>query len=247
MAPILEAVNLCKNFGALQAVNQVNLRVGEGSIHSIIGPNGAGKTTLFNLLTGFHTPSAGKIYFKGTEITRFPPYKISQLGIGRSFQITSIFPELSTKENVRVALQSRTHASYRFLTSMSGLRDLEERSEEILEKIGLGDKGGLVAKYLSHGENRILDIGIGLATDPKLLLLDEPASGLGGDEVSRITNLIKDISSQVTIVLIEHNIDVVLSISHVITVLHQGSVIAHGDPEEIQENQRVQDAYLGGY
>ena len=247
MAPILEAVNLCKNFGALQAVNQVNLRVGEGSIHSIIGPNGAGKTTLFNLLTGFHTPSAGKIYFKGTEITRFPPYKISQLGIGRSFQITSIFPELSTKENVRVALPSRTHASYRFLTSMNGLRDLEERSQEILEKIGLGDKGGLVAKYLSHGENRILDIGIGLATDPKLLLLDEPASGLGGDEVSRITNLIKDISSQVTIVLIEHNIDVVLSISHVITVLHQGSVIAHGDPEEIQENQRVQDAYLGGY
>lgn len=247
MAPILEAVNLCKNFGALQAVNQVNLRIGEGSIHSIIGPNGAGKTTLFNLLTGFHTPSAGKIYFKGTEITRFPPYKISQLGIGRSFQITSIFPELSTKENVRVALQSRTHASYRFLTSMNGLRDLEERSQEILEKIGLGDKGGLVAKYLSHGENRKLDIGIGLATDPKLLLLDEPASGLGGDEVSRITNLIKDISSQVTIVLIEHNIDVVLSISHVITVLHQGSVIAQGGPEEIQGNQRVQDAYLGGY
>jgi branched-chain amino acid transport system ATP-binding protein len=247
MAPILEAVNLCKNFGALQAVNQVNLRIGEGSIHSIIGPNGAGKTTLFNLLTGFHTPSAGKIYFKGTEITRFPPYKISQLGIGRSFQITSIFPELSTKENVRVALQSRTHASYRFLTSMNGLRDLEERSQEILEKIGLGDKGGLVAKYLSHGENRKLDIGIGLATDPKLLLLDEPASGLGGDEVSRITHLIKDISSQVTIVLIEHNIDVVLSISHVITVLHQGSVIAQGGPEEIQGNQRVQDAYLGGY
>jgi branched-chain amino acid transport system ATP-binding protein len=247
MAPILEALNLCKNFGALQAVNQVNLRIGEGRIHSIIGPNGAGKTTLFNLLTGFHTPSSGKVYFKGTEITRFPPYKISQLGIGRSFQITSIFPELSTKENVRVALQSRTHASYRFLKSMNGLRDLEERSQEILEKIGLGDKGGLVAKHLSHGENRILDIGIGLATDPKLLLLDEPASGLGGDEVSRITHLIKDISSQVTIVLIEHNIDVVLSISHVITVLHQGSVIAQGNPEEIQGNQKVQGAYLGGY
>lgn len=247
MQAILETENLSKNFGALQAVNNVNLKIREGSIHSIIGPNGAGKTTLFNLLTGFHSPSSGKIYFKGKEITRFPPHKISQMEIGRSFQITSIFPELSVKENIRIGAQSRTRVSYHFLKSLDGLGNLEEKAERILERIGLFDKGELLAKHVSHGEKRILDIGISLATDPQLLLLDEPTSGLSADEIFKITDVIRDISAQVTIVLIEHNIDVVISISHVITVLHQGEVIAEGSPDEIQRNRGVQEAYLGDY
>ena len=247
MQPILETLNLSKNFGSLQAVNNVNLKIREGSIHSIIGPNGAGKTTLFNLLTGFHTPSSGRAYFKGKEITRFSPHKISRMKIGRSFQITSIFPELSVKENIRIAAQSRTKIGYHLLKSLNGLGHLEERAQRILKRIGLADKSELLAKHLSHGEKRILDIGIGLATDPQLLLLDEPTSGLAEDETSKITDVIRDISAQVTIVLIEHNIDVVLSISHVITVLHQGGVIAEGSPDEIQRNQRVQEAYLGDY
>jgi len=247
MQPILETLNLSKNFGSLQAVNNVNLKIREGSIHSIIGPNGAGKTTLFNLLTGFHTPSSGRAYFKGKEITRFSPHKISRMKIGRSFQITSIFPELSVKENIRIAAQSRTKVGYHLLKSLNGLGHLEEKAQRILKRIGLADKSELLAKHLSHGEKRILDIGIGLATDPQLLLLDEPTSGLSGDEISRITDVIRDISAEVTILLIEHNIDVVISISNTITVLHQGQVIAEGSPDDIQRNQRVQEAYLGDY
>jgi branched-chain amino acid transport system ATP-binding protein len=247
MQPILETLNLSKNFGSLQAVNNVNLKIREGSIHSIIGPNGAGKTTLFNLLTGFHTPSSGRAYFKGKEITRFSPHKISRMKIGRSFQITSIFPELSVKENIRIAAQSRTKVGYHLLKSLNGLGHLEEKAQRMLKRIGLADKSELLAKHLSHGEKRILDIGIGLATDPQLLLLDEPTSGLSGDEISRITDVIRDISAEVTILLIEHNIDVVISISNTITVLHQGQVIAEGSPDDIQRNQRVQEAYLGDY
>jgi branched-chain amino acid transport system ATP-binding protein len=247
MDTILKTESLSKNFGALQAVLNVNLNIQRGTIHSVIGPNGAGKTTLFNLLTGFLQSTSGKIYFQNKDITKFPPYKISQLGIGRSFQITSIFPELSVRENIRIVFQSRTKTNYRFLNSMNGLRSLEEKAQEILNRIGLGDKGDSLAKNLSHGEKRILDIGIGLASEPELLLLDEPASGLVGDEILRVTDLVKTISNFVTIVLVEHNIDVVLSISNIITVLYYGEAIAEGKPEEIQNNEKVQEIYLGDY
>jgi len=223
----------------------VNLEVMEGSIHSVIGPNGAGKTTLFNLLTGFLKPSAGVIIFNGKEITGLPPEKISKLGVSRSFQITSIFPDLTVSENVRIALQSRTSMSYRFLKKLSIGDGLEERSREVLQQLGLREKADLPAKHLSHGEKRILDIGIGVATTPQLLLLDEPASGLVGDEIARVTNLVKEISSRVTVVLVEHNIDVVLSISDRITVLYYGGIIAEGSPDEIQSNAEVQEVYLG--
>ena len=223
----------------------MNLEVMEGSIHSVIGPNGAGKTTLFNLLTGFLKPSAGVIIFNGKEITGFPPEKISKLGVSRSFQITSIFPDLTVSENVRIALQSRTSMSYRFLKKLSIGDGLEERSREVLQQLGLREKADLPAKHLSHGEKRILDIGIGVATTPQLLLLDEPASGLVGDEIARVTNLVKEISSRVTVVLVEHNIDVVLSISDRITVLYYGGIIAEGSPDEIQSNAQVQEVYLG--
>jgi branched-chain amino acid transport system ATP-binding protein len=245
MEPILETANLTKSFGALQAVVGVNLRVKKGTVHSVIGPNGAGKTTLFNLLTGFLAPSSGRISLQGRDITKYPAHKISRLGISRSFQITSIFPELSVRENIRIAIQSRTNMNYRFLKTLGRKDGLDERSREVLARIGLQDKEDLPARNLSHGEKRILDIGIGLSTQPQLLLLDEPASGLVGDEIVRVTSLIRDISSHVTVVLVEHNIDVVLSISDWITVLYYGQVIAEGNPSEIQCNANVQEVYLG--
>jgi branched-chain amino acid transport system ATP-binding protein len=247
MDSIIRTESLSKNFGALQAVIDVNLNVRPGVVHSIIGPNGAGKTTLFNLLTGFLKPSAGKIFLREKEITHLGPHTISKLGLGRSFQITSIFPELTVQENVRVAVQSRTKLSYRFLKSLNGLDALEDKACEVIAQVGLGDKGNLPAKHLSHGEKRILDIAIGLATNPELLLLDEPAAGLVGDEISRLTSLIRDISRDVTVVLVEHNIDVVLTISDVITVLYYGATVAEGSPQDIQKNEKVQEIYLGGY
>jgi branched-chain amino acid transport system ATP-binding protein len=245
MSSLLETVHLSKKFGALAAVVNVNLKVARGTIHSVIGPNGAGKTTLFNLLTGFLKPSGGAIVFDGNEITGLPPHEISKRGISRSFQITSIFPELTVRENLRIALQSRTAMSYRFLKKIAGKDGLHEKSSAILAQIGLLEKEGLPARHLSHGEKRVLDIGIGVATSPELLLLDEPASGLVGDEILRVTNLVKQISSSVTVILVEHNIDVVLSISNRITVLSYGSVIAEGSPADIQSNSKVQEVYLG--
>jgi branched-chain amino acid transport system ATP-binding protein len=242
---ILETNSLAKHFGALKAVSGVNLKIRQGKIHSIIGPNGAGKTTLFNLLTGFHVPTSGTVYFRGGEITGLPPEEICRKGIGRSFQITSTFAELPARENIRIALQSRTNMSYRFFGSMKGSFGLDEEAEQILERIGLGERGGVDTKNLSHGERRILDIGIGLATGPQLLLLDEPASGLVGDEITRAMELIKDISRTVTVVLVEHNIDVVLSVSDIIIVLYYGEIIATGSPGEIQKDERVQKVYLG--
>jgi branched-chain amino acid transport system ATP-binding protein len=244
---ILETKNLCKNFGALRAVDLVNLQIAGGKVHSIIGPNGAGKTTLFNLLTGFLPITHGKIFFNGTEITNLPPHTISKMGIARSFQITSIFPDLSVHENIRIAIQSRTKSNYNFLLHFKSLRGIRENSGQVLEEVGLAQKAETIAKNLSYGERRAVDIGIALATEPNLLLLDEPTSGMSEEDSSRIIGLIKEISARLTVVLIEHNIDVVLSISDMVTVMHQGQVIAEGRPDEIQENQEVQEAYLGGY
>jgi len=243
---ILQAKELSKNFGALKAVNQVNLEIGKG-IHSIIGPNGAGKTTLFNLLTGFLKPSTGKIFFLGKEITGLPPYEISRLGIARSFQITSIFPELSVFENVRISAQSRSRSSANFLNSFKGLQDANQNAERILKDLGLLEFRDAKAKNLSYGLQRSLDIAISLAIRPKLILLDEPTSGMDKGDTKKIIKIISVISRQIPVVLIEHNIDVVLSISNRITVLYQGSVLAEGSPIEIQQNEKVQEAYLGGY
>ena len=243
---ILQTKELSKNFGALKAVNQVNLEIGKG-IHSIIGPNGAGKTTLFNLLTGFLKPSTGKIFFLGKDITGLPPYEISRLGIARSFQITSIFPELSVFENVRISAQSRSRSSANFLNSFKGLEDANQNAERILKDLGLLEFRDAKAKNLSYGLQRSLDIAISLAIRPKLILLDEPTSGMDKGDTKKIIKIISVISRQIPVVLIEHNIDVVLSISNRITVLYQGSVLAEGSPIEIQQNEKVQEAYLGGY
>ena len=243
---IIQTKNLSKNFGALRAVNDVTLGIGSG-VHSIIGPNGAGKTTLFNLFTGFLKPTEGKIFYQGKEITNLAPYEISKGGMARSFQITSIFPELTVYENVRLAVQSRLKASYNFLISFKTLKGVDEKTKNTLSLVGLLELADLKAKNLSYGLQRGLDIGISLATDPKVILLDEPTSGMDRKDTDQIIQLITDISRRMPVVLIEHNIDIVLSISNVVTVLHQGEILSEGTPSEIQKNDKVQEAYLGGY
>jgi len=243
---ILKTKNLSKDFGALRAVNDVTLAIGSG-VHSIIGPNGAGKTTLFNLLTGFLKPTEGNIFYQGKEITNLAPYEISKGGMARSFQITSIFPELTVYENVRLAVQSRLKASYNFLVSFKSLKGVDEKTKNILSQLGLLEIANLKAKNLSYGLQRGLDIGVSLATEPKVILLDEPTSGMDRKDTDQIIQLISDISRKIPVALIEHNIDIVLSISDVVTVLYQGEVLAEGTPSEIQSNDKVQEAYLGGY
>jgi len=242
---VLQTEDLSKSFGGLKAVNRVNLKVGPG-VHSIIGPNGAGKTTLFNLLTGFLKPETGKIFYLERDITDLPPYDISQLGMARSFQITSIFPELTVYENVRLAVQSRPRPSFNFLISYKSLSGVAQKSEKVLGEVGLQDEADVKAKNLSYGLQRCLDIGISIATEPKLVLLDEPTSGLSLEDTQRIIHLVSDISKSVPVLLIEHNIDVVLSVSDTITVLYQGGILAEGPASEITNNQKVQEAYLGG-
>lgn len=244
---IVEGKGISKHFGSLRAVDNVDLKVSKGIIHSIIGPNGAGKTTLFNLLTGFIGVTSGEIFFKGENITNLPPYIISKKGVARSFQITSIFPDLSVHENVRIAAQSREKQSYNFLKHFNRLKEASEKADEVLEFIGLIEKREVISKNLSYGENRILDIGIALATNPEVILLDEPMSGLPLGDLQWLMRLVEEISKTLTVILIDHNIDLVIAISHMITVLNQGSVIAEGRPDEIQKNEKVQEAYLGGY
>lgn len=243
---ILQTKNLSKSFGALKAVNNITLSIGSG-IHSIIGPNGAGKTTLFNLVTGFLKPTEGKIFYQGEEITNLAPYEISKGGMARSFQITSIFPELTVYENVRLAVQSRLKASYNFLISFKSLKGVDEKTKNTLSQVGLLEVADLKAKNLSYGLQRGLDIGISLATDPKVILLDEPTSGMDRKDIDKIIQLISNISKRLPVVLIEHNIDIVLSISDVVTVLYQGKILAEGTPSEVQKSDKVQEAYLGGY
>jgi branched-chain amino acid transport system ATP-binding protein len=245
--PVIETKKLSKDFGALRAVNEVDLEVYPGQIHSIIGPNGAGKTTLFNLLTGFIHTTKGEIFFKGENITGLAPHTISMKGLARSFQITSIFPALSVHENIRVAAQSRKKESSNFLKHFNRLKEASKKADEILEFIGLIEKKKIISRNLPYGEKRILDIGIALATNPEVLLLDEPVAGLPSGDLQWMMRLIEEISKTLTVILIDHNIDLVISISHRITVLNQGAVIAEGTPDQIQKNEKVQEAYLGGH
>lgn len=247
LQPIIETKKLSKDFGALRVINEVSLKVYSGQIHSIIGPNGAGKTTLFNLITGFIRPTHGKIFFKGEDITGLPPHIISIKGLARSFQITSIFPALSVHENVRIASQSRDKTSKNFLMHANKLKEANEKADAVLQFIGLIEKRNVVSRNLPYGEKRVLDIGIALATNPEVLLLDEPMAGLPHGDLQWMMTLIREISSKLTVILIDHNIDLVLSISNVITVLNQGRIIAQGRPEEIERSEKVQEAYLGGY
>lgn len=243
---IIKTENLTKRFGGLLAVNNVDLIIGENRLTSIIGPNGAGKTTLYNLLIGLMKPDGGKIYFQGKDITGYPPHSIVKEGIARSFQILNIFTELSLFENIRIAVQAERGHGLEILSSIDSLDEVNDRSFEIIKTIGLYGNENITAKNLSYGDRRILEIGIALASNPKLLLLDEPTSGLAGRETGTMTVFIQNLAKDLTIVVIEHDMNVVLSISDHIAVLHQGKVIAEGTPDEIKQNDEVQEAYLGG-
>jgi ABC-type branched-subunit amino acid transport system ATPase component len=246
MTVILETIDIEKRFGGLTANADINIKIEEGAITSIIGPNGAGKTTLFNILTGFYKPDAGKILFQGQDITGWPIYKIVKLGVARSFQVLNIFNEISPFENIRLSVQSRKERGFRFLRPTQKFDDINRETEAVLDEIGLAGDKHIPTKHLSYGDKRILEIGIALASRPRLMLMDEPTSGLPSSETERVKEFIKKISERLSVVVIEHDMGVVLTISDSIVVLHQGRLIAHGSPEEIKANAQVQEAYLGG-
>jgi ABC-type branched-subunit amino acid transport system ATPase component/ABC-type branched-subunit amino acid transport system permease subunit len=242
-APLLESRGLAKDFGGLTAVNGVDFQVRRGELRSVIGPNGAGKTTFFNLLTGVLPSSRGQIFFKGRDITHLPAHAVSRLGIARSYQVTNIFGDLSVFENVRIAAQSRvTH--YRCWGNADRLREVNRRAEEILTSLGLDAKRHVRGAELSHGEQRYLEIGIALATEPDFLLLDEPTAGMSPEETQRTAAFVRKLAGRVTIVLVEHDMEVVMGISDRVTVLNYGEVLAEGTPAEIRDNADVRRVYL---
>ena len=244
---ILQTKDLTKAFGALTAVNAVSLKVEAGSLHSIIGPNGAGKTTLFNLLTGTFPPTSGKISFDGKEITGTPANRIAHLGLARSYQRTTVFPAFSLFDNVWVAAFA-TGKSWNGLMwkSTNEFPDAAERANQSLRDVGLDGKANQLAREISHGEQRQLELAIALAAAPRVLLLDEPAAGLSPEETRRMVALVRGLKGRYTIVLIEHKMDIIMGVSDCIAVMHFGSVIAEGTPAEIQRNDEVRRAYLGG-
>jgi branched-chain amino acid transport system ATP-binding protein len=244
---LLETRRLRREFGALVAVDDVDLQVKPRTLHSIIGPNGAGKTTLFNLLSGNLAPTSGRVFFKGQDITTLPLHKTAHLGIGRSFQITNIFPNLTVFENIRLSCQALGKDNFKLLRSYKNYRPYINRTVEVLKLVGLTQEAMLPARALPHGAQRKLELGMILAPDPELLLLDEPTAGMASEQVPELMALIQEIqeAGEKTVMLVEHNMNVVMSVSDQITVMHMGGVLAEGTPEEIAANEEVQTAYLG--
>jgi len=242
---ILRTESLVKEFKGFTAVDDVNLNIERGSIHALIGPNGAGKTTVFNLLTKFLTPSSGRILFNGADITSLRPASIARKGIVRSFQISAVFPHLSVLENVRIALQRKEGNSFHFWKSERVLNKLNERARELLESVGLGEFEHVTTVDLPYGRKRALEIATTLALDPEMLLLDEPTQGMGHEDVSVVTELIKKVSTDRTILMVEHNLHVVAQLADRITVLQRGAILTEGDYQTVSEDPRVREAYLG--
>lgn len=243
---ILSTVDLCKDFGGLRAVDRVNLSLAPRVFRAIIGPNGAGKTTLFNLLTGYHRCSSGRILFQGHDITRLPPHQICRRGISRTFQIVSVFQNSTVFQNVQVAVLANEKRTLDMLVPAAGL--YRERTEHLLEQVGLQDLARKMASALSHGDRKRLELAIALASGPQLLLLDEPTAGMAVREKPPIVELISRIVKEqgLTAIMIEHDMDVVFSVAEKITVMHQGRVIAEGEPQAIRAHEQVQAVYLGG-
>lgn len=242
---ILQTQKLTKEFKGFTAVDKVDLQVRRGTIHALIGPNGAGKTTCFNLLTKFIKPTSGHILFNGLDITQDAPAHIARRGIIRSFQISAVFPHLSVLENVRVALQRKLGTSYHFWRAEKSLNSLNARAMELLNAVDLEPYANLVTVELSYGRKRALEIATTLAMDPELMLLDEPTQGMGLEDVDRIRQLIKKVSANRTVLMVEHNMSVVSSIADTITVLQRGATLAEGPYAEVSKNPAVIEAYMG--
>ncbi len=252
--PLLATSGLTREFGGITAVDGVDFTLADGELCSVIGPNGAGKTTFFNLLTGVLEPTRGTVEFSpsdrdgAVDVTDASPHETALLGLHRSYQITNVFPTVSVLENVRIAVQAhRGNDTWRFWRNVHAFDDHFVEAERILERIGLAESADRPAETLSHGEKRSLEIGIALAGDPDLLLLDEPTAGVSSEDVAQVTALIEDVAADHAIMLIEHNMDVVMGISDRVVVLDRGELIADGDPETVRESEAVQRAYLGGY
>ncbi|MGH3098923.1 MAG: ABC transporter ATP-binding protein [Streptosporangiales bacterium] len=244
---VLDVQNVGRRFGNLVALEDIDLHVAQGSVHAVIGPNGAGKTTLFNILSGELTPTSGRVVFEGRRIDQLRPDVRAHRGIGRSFQVTSIFQTLTVFENVRIAAQaSRRRSAFNFLAPVRTSSAASERAWEVLDRVGLRvDEAGIPAGELSHGRQRLLGVALALAGQPRLLLLDEPCAGMGSEDVVLMQDLLEDLAKDHTIVLIEHHVELVMAVSDVVTVLDHGALLVEGDPRTVGSHPRVREAYLG--
>ena len=242
---VLRLDRVTRRYGGVHAVEEVSLEVARGERHAIIGPNGAGKTTLFKLVSRLEPVSAGRIELFGRDITRLPPHSVARLGLGRTYQITQLFSQLRVIENVMLAAFGLRSTKFRMLRSAIREKEIVEKAEETLERVGLAGLGNKVAAELGHGQQRQLEVGLALAADPKLLLLDEPAAGLSGSDRGRIRDLVSGLPQEITVLLIEHDMELALGLADRVSCLHNGTCIAEGTPDEIKANQQVQDIYLG--
>jgi len=242
---LLETVSVTMRFGGLTALDDVTYTIKEREVRGIIGPNGAGKTTLFNVITGELQPTSGKIFLRGEEITHLTPHIICQKGLSRTFQLTFIFPEMTVYESIWVGVNSRARRPWNPVTLAHHVADLSQKTQEICHLVGLKEKMNELASNLSYGDQKILEIGMAISTQPSVLLLDEPTQGVSPKETDNILEVVERLSKNMTIILIEHSMDVVLRLCHIITVLNEGRVIAEGSPDEISKNEEVQRIYLG--
>jgi branched-chain amino acid transport system ATP-binding protein len=243
--PILEMQDVYKDFDGLEVLFGINLGIQQGERHAVIGPNGAGKSTIFNIITGKYVPSRGKIFFKGQDVTGTSPYKLNRHGLARSFQITNIFRTMTVFQNVRNAILSKNKIRYNMFSRLDRMKDINDQTERVLEQIGLLDRKDVTAGLLSYGQQRALEIGLTIATEPELILLDEPTAGMSSEETREAVKLIGRVTQGKTLIIVEHDMEVVFSLADRITVIYYGEVLASGPPDEIRQNQKVKDAYLG--
>jgi branched-chain amino acid transport system ATP-binding protein len=243
--PVLQTLRLRKAFGGHVVLEDVSLTFAERRVSSLIGPNGAGKTTCFNLLTGFMVPDAGSIWFRGRDVTALRPDQRARLGICRSFQILNLFNDFTVLENVRVAVPALRRRGFDLWTPAETLTEVDDRAAGIVRLVGLTGREHVEARFLSYGQRRLLEIGVALAGEPDLLLMDEPTSGLGSGPLATLRGLVERLAGELTIVVIEHDMEFVLSLSHHVAVLHRGTVIAEGPPDAVRDNAEVREAYLG--